>query len=253
MKATLSIFFLSATIVAPLLAEVETRQSYSASAFALDSDELLYVERHVETWRQGRLAEREVRYEDPAGELIAEKLVRYGESPEAPSFEMTHFRLGLREGAEVGGEEVELFSGPATRRQQARTVPKPAGAVIDAGFDAFMRENFADIVEGERLEFDFAVPAIGRFFKFRLVPEGRLEYEGTRALLVKMKPASRLLRLVVDPIDLVYGLDGRLLEFRGLANVSDPDGDRYKARIVFEYPDEDRPSAVATVAARPAP
>jgi hypothetical protein len=219
----------------------------------LDGGDLLYVERHVETVREGRLAEREVRYEDPRGQLIAEKLVRYGESPLAPSFAMTDFRIGLRESAEVDSGEVVLFSGPVEERYRGRSVKRPQVPVIDAGFDAFMRENFPEVAEGRNLEFDFAVPAARRFFRFRLVPQGRVEYQGEEALSVKMKPASRLLRLLVDPIDLVYGLDGRLLEFRGLSNVCDEEGDRYKVRIVFDYSDEEKPPMVATVAARPAP
>ena len=190
-----------------------------------------------------------MRYENPRGELIAEKLVRYGESPLAPSFAMTDFRIGLREGAEVQAEQVELFSGPVTERDRSRSVKRPDLAVIDAGFDAFMRENFDQIVEGRSLEFDFAVPAARRFFKFQLMPAGRFDYDGTAALLIKMKPASRLLRLVVDPIDLVYDLDGRLLEFRGLSNVCDEKGDRYEARIVFDYSNDNEPSTVAAVAA----
>jgi len=171
--------------------------------------------------------------------------VRYGESPLAPSFAMTDFRVGLREGAEVGSGEIVLFSGPAAEPDRRRSLKRPELAVVDAGFDAFMRENFAQIAAGRSLEFDFAVPALRRFFKFRLVPEDRFEYQGQPALRVKMVPASRLLRLAVDPIDLVYGLDGRLLEFRGLSNVWDEQGERYKARIVFDY----RPAVEASAAA----
>ncbi|MDH3255667.1 MAG: hypothetical protein OEM62_11790 [Acidobacteriota bacterium] len=221
----------------PLAALTETRASYSATAFALDTDEVLYVEEHTEHWSDGRLTKREVRYEDPEGRLIAEKQLHYGANPEAPSFEMEDVRIGLREGAEVDSDTVVLFSGPAVERDRRRSVDRPENAVVDAGFDAFMRENFDAVAAGERIEFDFAVPAARRFFRFELVPQGEQSHRGDRALLVSMRPASMLLRLAVDPIQLVYSLDGRLLEFRGLANVCDEEGDRYKARIVFDYPD----------------
>lgn len=213
----------------------ESRVTYSASAFALEGERLLYVEKHIEKWQEGRLAEREVRYEDPAGELIAEKLVRYEESLQVPSFEMTDFRIGLREGAEVDAGNVILFSGPIAKRLRRRRVGRPRVAVVDAGFDAFMRDNFDAVVSGDRVEFDFAVPALRRFISFELVPQGGVSYRGEEAFLVEMRPASALLRLLVDPIDLTYSADGRLLEFRGLANVCDEKGDRYEARIVFDY------------------
>ncbi len=225
----------------------ETR-TYSASAFSLDGGELLYTETHTEVWTVDGLARRQVRYEDPAGRLIAEKEVRYGNAVEAPSFEMTDFRIGLKEGAEVAAETVVLFSGPTDKPVDERRIDRPRGAVIDAGFDAFMRQNFSSIAAGEKLEFEFAVPAIQRFVKFRLVPQGRTDYRGEPALRVEMKPANALVRLLVDPIDLVYGLDGRLLEFRGLANVCDEDGERYQARIVFDYPDGGREAPTLTTA-----
>jgi len=226
----------------------ETRVSYTASAFALEEDRLLYVEKHVETWQEGRLTGREVRYEDPAGELIAEKRVRYEESPEVPSFEMTDFRIGLREGAEVEAGNVVLFSGPSEERVRRRKVQRPRIAVVDAGFDAFMRDNFDAVVAGDKVEFEFAVPALRRFFRFELVPQGDVSYQGERALRVEMRPASPILRLLVDPIDLTYSPDGRLLEFRGLANVCDEKGDRYEARIVFDY-SPSSPSSLGVVAA----
>ncbi len=237
MKALTSIAALTFCLLPSLCAAnmITGTREYSATAYGLETDELLYVERHIETWKRGQLAERSVTYVDAEGRLIAEKEVRYGADPAAPSFEMTDFRIGLSESAEVGPDEVALASGDSDGGASPRRVRRPKGAVIDAGFDAFMRERFAEIAAGEPLEFEFAVPAARRFFKFELLPQGRVEYQGREALLVKMRPASLLLRLALDPIDLVYGLDGRLLEFRGLANVCDEDGDRYKARIVFDY------------------
>ena len=227
----------------------ETRQSYSATAFALDGGDMLYVEKHVETWRDGRLAERRVSYEDPAGEPIAEKLVSYGSDVEAPSFEMIDFRVGLREGARVEENEIMLYSGPSAESERGRTMKRPQAAVVDAGFDAFMQDNFGTVRSGDSLDFDFAVPALRRFFRFELLPQGEVAYGGEQALLIKMRPAAAILRWLVDPIELVYSPEGKLLEFRGLANVLDEEGDRYEARIVFDYP-SDAPTAAQLGAAQ---
>lgn len=222
-------------------------RSYQATAYELEGDEVLYVERHVETWLDGRLTERQVTYEDARGEVFADKEVVYGENPVAPSFEMIDYRSGLIESAEVGAEKVELLSGNAGDRPSARSIEIPESAVIDAGFDAFMRENFDLISAGNQLDFEFAVPAARRFFKFQLEPQGRVTYAGQEAVGVKMKPSNILLRLALDPVDLVYDLDGRLLEYRGLSNVADAEGDRYETRIVFDYADAADSSRVAEI------
>lgn len=230
------VLLLGASTITPAMADLTTStRSYSATAYSLDGEELLYVERHIEKWLDGKLSSREVTYEDADGELIAEKEVRYGADASIPSFEMTDFRTGLVESAQVGAQRVELFSGLATESEDSKLVTLPETAVIDAGFDAFMRNNFERILDDERLEFEFAVPAAQRFFRFRLQPRGRSTYGDREAVEITMKPANPLLRLLLDPISLTYDLEGRLLEFRGLSNVADPDGDRYKARIVFDY------------------
>jgi hypothetical protein len=230
------LFFATILIGGHLMAEqTSPTRSYSATAYSLDSDELLYVERHFERWQDGRLALRAVTYEDADGNLIAEKQVRYGDEAATPSFEMIDLRTGLVESAQVGQEQVELFSGLPADEADAKSVALPKTPVIDAGFDAFMRENFETIARGERLEFDFAVPAHGRFIRFQLEPQGELVFNGSKAIRVTMKPANVLLRLLVDPIDLTYSVEGRLLQFKGISNVVDREGDRYKARIVFDY------------------
>lgn len=210
----------------------EGTREYRALAYDLAGEELLYTESHVETWTEGRLVERTVTYEAADGELIADKQVRYGADLSAPSFEMTDYRIGQTESAVVRSGSVELFSGDDG---EPRSVELPENAVIDAGFDAFMRENFSTIADGGRLEFAFAVPAARRFFQFELDPQGPAVTAEGEAVLVRMRPASRFLRLLMDPVHLLYDLDGRLLEYRGLSNVWDEDGDRYKTRIVFDY------------------
>lgn len=226
---------MTACTVASTALGADVQRSYSATAYSLDGGEALYVERHVETLRDGRLAEREVRYIEPDGDLIAEKVVRYGRDVEAPSFEMVDVRRGVREGADVRADEVALYSGDAADAPRRKVLDKPETAVVDAGFDAFMRENFPSIKAGDALEFEFAVPAMRRFVRFEVLSDGRVSYDGEPALAVRMRPAMALLRLLVDPIELTYSLDGRLLEFRGMANVLDPQGERYEARIVFDY------------------
>ena len=58
-----------------------------------------------------------------------------------------------------------------------------------------------------------------------------------------MRPANPLLRLLVEPIRLLYDGERRLLEFAGISDIRDEDGDRHLARIVFEYPRGGEPPA----------
>ena len=68
-----------------------------------------------------------------------------------------------------------------------------------------------------------------------------------------MEIGNRLLRLLIDPIDLAYDLESRrLLVFEGISNLNNDDGKSYNARIVFEYPDR-ADGADAAASSTPSP
>lgn len=205
------------------------------TAYTPNGTEVLYRERRVEEWRDGRPVASEVRYETPDGEVFAEKKIFFTEDPTAPRFQLVDTRFPFREGAIPGAQSVELFSGEG-EGIDSRRIELPKEAVIDAGFHALIRRDFERLAAGERLEFDFAVPAEQRFVRFQLEKTGETTFRGRPAVELRMRPANPFLRLLVDPIRVVYSRDRRLLEFRGISDILDDDGERLRARIVFDYP-----------------
>lgn len=205
------------------------------TAYSPDGERVLYRERRIETWRDGDLVACEVDYLTPEGELFAEKTIRFDGNPTAPAFTFVDYREEFREGARPAEDAIELFSGVGDDLERRRRA-LPEAAVVDAGFDRFIREEFDRLAAGERLEFEFAVPAEQRFVRFEIEAEGEVSYDGKPALALRMRPASFLIRLLVDPIRLVYDERRRLLEFAGISDIRDDAGDRHVARVVFEYP-----------------
>lgn len=222
---------------APLAARVSVGTAYS-----LDGERVLYRERRVEEWRDGALVACEVDYLTPDGELFAEKSIRFESGRTTPEFTFVDYREQFREGARTEPGVVELFSG-AGDSLESRRAELPEAPVIDAGFDQFIRDNFERLAAGERLAFDFAVPAEQRFVRFEIERSGAVEYDGRAALALRMRPANVLFRLLVDPIRLVYDAQRRLLEFAGISDIRDDSGERYQARIVFDYSPDSTPPA----------
>lgn len=231
LRTTLVAAALSVAIQLPALGD---RLSVG-TAYTPDGEEVLYRERRVETWRDGRPVASEVRYETAEGEIFAEKKIVYADEPTAPLFQLVDTRFPFREGATPGSGTVELFSGEADAIERRR-IDLPEQPVIDAGFHALIRREFDRLLAGERVVFDFAVPAEQRFVRFQLEKTGETTFRGRPAVELRMRPANPLLRLLVDPIRVVYGRDRRLLEFRGISDILDDDGERVRARIVFDYP-----------------
>ena len=174
-----------------------------------------------------------VEYRSADGETFAEKELSFENGLFAPSFRMVDRRDGFEEGASWGEGGLRLFASRDGERKDKWIASPPPGAVIDAGFHRFMQAWLPELEAGRRGEFSFAVPAYGRFFRFRVSLVERLD-DGLR---LEMKPINALLRLLVDPIELVYDRQGRLLEFTGVTNIPDESGERHLARIVFTYPE----------------
>ena len=225
---------------APALARVSVGTAYS-----LDDERVLYRERRVQEFRDGELVGSEVEYLTPEGEVFAVKTIRFDSGLTTPEFTFVDYREDFREGALRRGDNVELFSGTGPEPDRRRS-ELPEAPVIDAGFDRFIAREFDRLAGGERLAFDFAVPAEQRFVRFQVEKTGELELEDGRAIELRMRPANVLLRLLVDPIRMVYDERRRLLEFSGISDVRNEEGDRHEARIVFDYaPADGSPAPVA--------
>ena len=217
---------------APLAARVSI-----GTALSLEDERVLYRERRVEEWRDGALVGCRVEYLTPDGRVFAAKTISFDSGATTPEFTFVDFREEFREGAVPAADTVVLFSG-AGGDLERRRAELPATPVIDAGFDNLIRREYERLAAGERVVFDFAVPAEQRFFRFQIDRVGEVEVDGRPALELRMRPANPLLRLLVDPIRLVYDEQLRLREFAGISDIRDDDGNRHLARIVFEYPVE---------------
>jgi hypothetical protein len=88
-------------------------------------------------------------------------------------------------------------------------------------------------MEGDTINFSFAVPSRLEWIDFRLIPLA--QKDGT--LTVEMRLKSRWIAWLLDPVFLSYDIKSkRLLTYRGLTNIRTIDGDGIKAEIRYEYP-----------------
>ncbi len=155
-----------------------------------------------------------VEYRDPSGAVFARKWLDYGASPVAPSLRFEDSRSGER--LQLGSDEVKT------------------GVVVDAGFDNFVREQWALLAAGDAVHFRF-LPAGS---ETALAMEARRQDDCSDGrLCLAVKPDNWLFALVGGTIHLVYDRDSRrLLQFRGLSNILDARGDSQRLVIDYHYP-----------------
>ena len=202
-----------------------------------------------------------VLYFDRTGSKIAEKQLREGSAPglliahPRPRVIQEDFRNGeVREATQSNGDWVLRYRPKAGAKVTEKHIPAGQVDVVDAGFDAFVREHYQKLLSGEVIVFDFASPLHGRSVRLqaRAVPC----VTAAPILCVDVELASGLLRWLADAkIYLEYSSSStgddpssertfagpaqaipRLTRFRGTVNLLDAGGDSQVLEIRYFYP-----------------
>jgi hypothetical protein len=228
---------------------------YSGTAYSLDDDQILYREDHTLTMKDGQPIERTTLYYDADNQLFAEKNNRYrsqfnnsdtnntdsnntgSDNSATPDFMLTDDRYGYSESMEQDGKRWRVeYKKPEESGNKILSKPDYT-PVIDAGFDEFVRAHWNDLMEGDTVNFSFAVPSRLEWIDFRLIP---LAQKGG-TLTVEMRLKSRWIAWLLDPVFLTYDIKSkRLLTYRGLTNIRTMNGDGIKAEIRYTYPPKDQ-------------
>lgn len=211
---------------------------FSSRAFDLNSGKLLYSEKHKETWKSGILISSKVLYLDPGGRILAKKNLDFTKNKTKPDFEYIDTRSGYLEGATANLSGIELKLREGMDSETRRTIlSKTENLVVDAGFDYFIRENWEMLSGGFELKTNFAVPEHLDFYRFIIQKTGSIRKDGGEHLFFRIVPENRILRFITTGILVEYSAGNqRLISYEGITNVSDDSGKKYRARILFEYP-----------------
>lgn len=211
---------LAMTSTAVSAAPRETR--YLGYATEQGSGRYLYTEVHRHQydgvqWRSGN-----IRYVAPDGRLLGEKSLDFSRDPYVP---LMRYRLpgaGYEEritAVSVNGLQLEKVRNGQVER---KTLPRLPDLAADSGFNALLVDKLATLEAGKPVSLRLAVVGQLDQYRFRILPQGRIRVGDEQALRLRIQPDS-LLRLLVDPIDVVYGLTSReLLQYRGVSNVLNP-------------------------------
>lgn len=242
---TLALAFATATPATP----PEAYLSYSGVARARHSADVLYGERHVLLYRQGRIAERVVLYTCRDGSAFARKTVTY-QSALVPDFLFENASDGMRqgirddagEGANPAGRRV-FYRERGDDQEKSGPLPSVPGLVADAGFDEFVQTHWDALVSGRTLEMRFLLPSRLNDYGFQVHRLRSEPASGSPTEVFRLR-LSGIWGWFLPQIDVTYRTSDRvLLRYEGISDLHDPFGNNYKTTI--EFPDADRTVATA--------
>lgn len=211
--------------------------SFLARAYDMDTGKYIYSEHHKQTWNGDNLVAGDVYYRGTSGKTFVYKRLNYAGWEEAPSFYMRDYRDGYQEGVTRRGSAFTIFYREKKEEELKSKTRKTSGnIVIDAGFDNFIRNNWNDLTSGATKQIQFAVPSQQDFYPFNIKMAGSSTVKGKSVTKFRLTLDNTLYRLFAEDIIVYYYNDSkRLYSYEGISNINSPEGEKYRARIYFQY------------------
>lgn len=219
---------------------------YEGTAYAADG-RVAYREEH---WLAAD--SRLVLYKCADGAPFARKRVAGGAEAIAPNFELVDGRDGYREGVRgAGGSRTVFYQEKAGAPEKSAPLPAAQGAVIDAGFDAYVRRRWDELGGARDLRIPFLVPDHLGYFDLKLSAAGEAAEGGVPVRRLKMS-LDAWYGFVAPTLQITYTAgERRLLRFEGISNVRDAAGRNQRVRI--EFPQAATPATMDAAAAADIP
>lgn len=193
-----------------------------------------YATRHAADARRHPRAP--LRLRCPDGEPFVRKRIDTAPGAATPDVDLFDARRGYREGVRTRGGRREVFA-QADAGSPERRAPlppaQPARAVIDAGFDAFVRENWDRLSGAGVSPLPFLVPSQLRYVDFsaRMLRDSRDQQGELRWFRLSL---AGWYGFALPHIDVAYDLQTHeLRRYRGLSNIRDGEGRNLNVTIRF--------------------
>jgi hypothetical protein len=203
------------------------------SAYSVKTGALLYRETHEKLSDEAY----NVEYSEPDGRVFGHKKLDFSQSKMTPSFSQVNERNGEKIGVTQSGGKLNIvYQENRAAKEEKASVKLAAGMIVDAGFDAFIKQYWDALEAGKNMDIEYLVPSKQTTFSFRFSKASCVEGTADGAQCFALTPVSWLVKLAVDPIVVAYDpADKRLLRFTGRANICDEQGKYQTVDIQYHY------------------
>ena len=229
---------LTVMLVSALLSVHGSAAATRLLGFARDAatQRYLYTEVHDnQTTADGALLQGQTLYYDPQGREVARRSLDFRANRTVPVYRLDVPGQGYSEGITSLTPALTVFKSDQGRVERKSITPEGELIAADAGFNNLMLSQFRQIQAGETVRFTLVVAGRTDSFRFRARKVGEDTVNGEAAVRVKVEPDS-VLRMLVEPIELVYDAKGsRLLRYTGVSNLLDPATRQVYRKVVITY------------------
>ncbi|BAX80878.1 hypothetical protein [Labilibaculum antarcticum] len=210
---------------------------YEGIAMDKNSLEFIYKEVHQEIFIKGKHLETRTSFVGENGSEFAYRELDFRNSFQKPNYLLMDERSGLLEEViHVGANQFEIrYRKNSNSKLKEKSLYVPEPAVVDGGFNYYIKSNWNKIIAEEKLVFNFLSVAFQDYFTFRIYKVDE-QTSDPNIVLLRMECQSLLLRVLMNPIYVHYDLKTkRISKYEGISNIRDHEGHSYKA--LLNYPE----------------
>ncbi len=170
--------------------------------------------RYIEHHQYDDNGQHEVRYFDPSQNILLEKLMAYDGLPQHPSIVQRDYLRDTQVEVRYGKEVATMVTSQGDKSEQFTFDISPE-IVVDAGFDAYIRDNWARFDQQSRQEVTFAIAGQSRLLPMKIERTDVREYGASFRVI----PANWLVRMLFPEIRLNYDENRHLVRYEGFTNL----------------------------------
>lgn len=210
---------------------------YEGIAMDKNSLEFIYKEVHHEIFNKGKHIETLTYFLGKNGNEFARRELNFRSSFQKPQYLLNDKRSGLlEEVTHLGANQFYIrYRKNANSKLKEKSIYVPEPAIVDGGFNYYIKNNWDKIISDKKLVFNYLSVAFQDYFTFRIYKLDK-QTNDPNIMLLKMECKQIFLRLMMKPIFVYYDLETkRIVKYDGISNIRDLNGISYKA--LLNYPE----------------
>jgi hypothetical protein len=226
----LSFCFIFSAFTNPTLTFVRIASNYKSGGFN-------YTEEYVQHYIGNNVNETNILFKDERQKVFVRKRIDFSKNIFRPAYEQEDLRDGYYEGATINGNLTKLmYRKNATAELRTKDLNIPQPAIVDGGFNYFLKANWQQLCAGRTIKFYFAIPSQLDYYKFCVSKIEERHLNNKKIVVFKMEPDKVILRAIVPSTILTYDIaTKRLIQYEGLSTINDKNGKSCHVKIF--YPD----------------
>jgi hypothetical protein len=249
-KSFLFLAFFIPISVSPILDTLAFNLSpFKSQAFDLEENRLQYTEIFIPETRteDNQSANAKSYYLDFSGNIVAKKYFSFLTAFGKPNYSFRDDIDGYSAGVESQGDKYRIYIKPSDEAPVEEKILKiPDPVVVDLGIHFYILKNWADLISGKQLVFNYIVPRRLDFFKLQIQKSIEIRDGKSRFISFQIQPNNFFLFAVnklasIGKSQLKYNYTTReLLEYEGVSLIRNENGKSYKVKSYYSYPPQSK-------------